>query len=189
MLPPARFARTFAGFERVWGTTEPRYSSEYLAVCGLNSVRPWLYQEGLVGSDQLRRAAEFFAAAPAGALRVAVLHHHLVSAPWRTAKRPLLRRSRVLAALADAGAAVVLSGHVHQSVVVERHEFTVATDARATTVVVTAPGLGRPRPGRRGEAGGLQLIETGAGLVGVTTFIWEGSSFIPVAERQFPRAG
>jgi 3',5'-cyclic AMP phosphodiesterase CpdA len=188
MLPPQRLIRTFTGFERVWETTEPRYSSENLAVYGLNSVTPWLYQEGHVDSDQLRRAGEFFAAAPDGALRVAVLHHHLASAPWRTAKRPLLRRSRVLGALVHAGATLILSGHVHQSTVVERREFAVARGPLPTTVLVTAPGLGRPRPSRHGEASGFQVIETGDAALGVTTYTWDGGSFVPVAERRFPWA-
>ncbi len=83
----------------------------------------------------------------------------------------------------------MLSGHVHQSVVVERCEFTVATGEPGTTVLVTAPGLGRPRPSRHGEAGGFQLIETGDAALGVTTYTWDGSSFVAVAERRFPRAG
>lgn len=189
MLPPQRLVRTFRAFEHVWTTTEPTYSSGNLAVYGLNSVTPWLYQEGHVGSDQIGRARDFFATAPAGALRVAVLHHHLAAAPWRTAKRPLLRRSRVLAALAEAGASVMLSGHVHQSVVVERREFLVSNGTLPTTVVVNAPGLGRPRPSRHGEAGGFQLIEVDGGALGVTTYAWDNGAFVAVAERRFPRAG
>jgi 3',5'-cyclic AMP phosphodiesterase CpdA len=186
MLPPARLVRTFRAFERLWGTAEPRYLSQQVAVCGLNSVTPWLYQEGHVDRDQLTRAGEFFASATPGALRAAVLHHHLVSAPWRTAKRPLLRRSRVLAALAAAGADVILSGHVHQSVVVERREFAVPTGPLPTTVVVTAPGIGRPRPSRHGEASGFQVVDAEDGELRVQTFTWDRGAFIPVAERRFP---
>ena len=186
MLPPGRFLQTFTAFEQAWGETEPRYVSDALAVCGLNSVRPWLYQEGLVGREQLERAAELFATAPAGALRVAVLHHHLVSAPWRTAKRPVLGRRRVLAQLAGAGVSVILSGHVHQSTVVERREFEVAAADLPTTVIATAPGLGRPRPHRAGEACGLHVVEWDGAETGVLTYAWESGSFREVAARRFP---
>ena len=185
-LPPARFTRTFAEFARVWGELEPVHRSERLVACGLNSARPWLYQEGVVTRAQIARVGRTFAGAPAGRLRVVVLHHHLVSAPWRTAKRPVAQRTRVLAALVDAGADVVLSGHVHQSAVVERREFeVVVAEARATTVV-TAPGLGRPRPRRRGEARGLHVIEADEDGLTVTTYAWSRDGFAPVAERRLP---
>jgi 3',5'-cyclic AMP phosphodiesterase CpdA len=187
MLPPARFARTFAEFGRAWSTTEPTYRSERVVVCGLNSARPWLYQEGAVRRSQLAGVAEAFQKAPAGALRVAALHHHLIAAPWRTAKLPLLRRNSVLAALLDAGADLIVSGHVHQSCVVERREFDAAGRfARAATVAV-APGLGRPRPGRRGEAQGFHVYEATEASLRVLTYAWAGEAWERIAERRFGR--
>ena len=186
-LPPRRFIATFAEFEWVWGETEPVYRSERLVACGLNSVRPWLYQEGALRSRQLERAARILADAPSGALRVVALHHHLVSALWRTAKRPVARRSRVLSALAEAGAELVVSGHVHQSAVAERREFDVATGVAVAMTIVTAPGLGRPRPSRRGEARGLHLYEADELSLRVLTYTWTGEGFELIAERRFPR--
>jgi 3',5'-cyclic AMP phosphodiesterase CpdA len=187
MLPPGRFLRTFARFEHVWTETEPAVSETELVACGLNSVRPWLYQEGVVRAAQIERAARAFSAAPPGALRVAVLHHHLVSAPWRTAKRPVFRRTRVLAALAEAGAELVLSGHVHQSVVVERREFSYTPAGNRSLVVAVAAGLGRPRPGRHAEASGLHLHEADADWLCVRTFAWDGADLVLAARRRFPR--
>ena len=103
---PARFVRPWTEFERVWETTEPTVSSPGLHVVGLNSVRRFRHQGGALTSAQLSRAAERLGAAAPGALRVAVLHHHLLGAPWRAArKRPVSHRSRVLHALVDTGGA------------------------------------------------------------------------------------
>jgi len=187
MLPPARFFRTFAGFERVWGETEPVYRSDRLVAVGLNSARPWLYQEGVVRRAQLERAARVLADAPPGVLRVVAVHHHLVSAPWRTAKLPVFRRDRVLAALLDAGAELVLSGHVHQSAVVERREFEAAAGPLRAAVVATAPGIGRPRAWRKGEARGLHLYEADEATLRVLTYAWRGDGWELVADRRFPR--
>jgi 3',5'-cyclic AMP phosphodiesterase CpdA len=187
-LPPARFARTFAEFERVWGETEPEHVSDRLAVCGLNSARPWLYQEGVVTGRQIERVRRLLAGARPGALRVVVLHHHLISAPWRTGKRPVARRTRVLRALAEAGADVILSGHVHQSAVVARREFEVLADEIPGTVVVTAPGLGHPRPRRAGEARGLQVVEAAEHELSVDTYLWRRGGFERVASRRYRRA-
>jgi 3',5'-cyclic AMP phosphodiesterase CpdA len=184
---PARFTRTFERFERFWETTEPVYRSDALYVVGLNSVRPWRQQSGGLRAHQLERAAERLAAAPEGAFRVAVLHHHLLGAPWRSRKKPVARRNRVLGALVDAGAELILAGHIHQSTVCERHEFELAAPGgeRAATVSI-APGLGQPRPNRRGEARGLHVYEIEPSAIGVQTYVWRLDGWALTAERRFP---
>lgn len=185
---PARFLRPWAEFERIWGTTEPTVSAPGLHAVGLNSARPFRQQGGALSRAQLDRAAERLAAAEAGALRVAVLHHHLIGAPWRAAhKRPVARRNLVLRALVDAGADLILAGHVHQAAVSERHEFEVVGDEARTAVVAIAPGLGQPRPRRLGEARGLHLHEADAEAIVVRTFRWSRGDWALSAERRFVR--
>jgi 3',5'-cyclic AMP phosphodiesterase CpdA len=184
---PARFTRTFAQFERVWGTTEPVHRSDTLLVVGLNSVRAWRHQSGGVPDDQLRRAEEHLAGAPPGVLRVVALHHHLIGAPWRSRKRPVSRRSHVLARLVDAGAELILAGHIHQGAVSERHEFEVVSGDVRGTVVSIAPGLGQPRPHRRGEARGLHAYYAGEEQLRVETYVWRDDNWGLTAVRRFPR--
>src|SRR6478672_738726 len=167
---PARFTQTFAEFERHWETTEPVFRSPTLHVVGLNSVRAWRHQSGGIRESQLERARELLAESPNGALRVVAMHHHLIGAPWRSRKKPVARRSHVLAALVDSGAELILAGHIHQGAVSERHEFEVI--AGRGVVVSIAPGLGQPRPNRRGEARGLQVYECHARAIRVETYVW-----------------
>jgi 3',5'-cyclic AMP phosphodiesterase CpdA len=185
--PPWRFTRTFAAFGRQWPETEPVYRSQGLVVCGLNSVRPWKQQGGALRAAQLEHTAAVLAEAPAGALRVVALHHHLLGAPWRSRKRTIANRSSVLGALVDAGAELILSGHVHQGAMAERREFEVVTGPVHGTTVVTAPGLGQPRPRRRGEARGLHLVEAEADTLRVLTYAWADGSWAQIADRRFPR--
>jgi len=185
--PPARFLRTFDEFRRQWPEVEPVYRSDTLFVVGLNSVRPWLHQSGRLRAAQLRAAAEHLEQAPASALRIVVLHHHLLGAPWRSRKKPVARRSKVLAALVDAGAELILAGHIHQATVSERHEFEVVrSDIRGVTVSI-APGLGQPRPDRRGEARGLLVYESDDDELSVETYIWREDDWGLSALRRFPR--
>jgi 3',5'-cyclic AMP phosphodiesterase CpdA len=185
---PSRFVRPWTDFERIWETTEPTFSSPALHVVGLNSARPFRQQGGALSGGQLGRAAGLLAAAEVGALRVAVLHHHLIGAPWRAArKRPVSRRNRVLRALVDAGADLILAGHIHQAAVSERHEFEVVGDEARTAVVAVAPGFGQPRPRRLGEARGLHLHEATADALVVRTFRWSRGEWTLGAERRFPR--
>jgi 3',5'-cyclic AMP phosphodiesterase CpdA len=185
--PPWRFTRTFAEFRRQWPETEPVYRSERLAVCGLNSVRPWKQQGGALRRGQLDQVARVLADAAPGAFRVVALHHHLLGAPWRSRKRTIANRSSVLGALVDAGAELIVSGHVHQGAAAERREFEVVAGPVHGTTVVTAPGLGQPRPRRRGEARGLHLFEADEQALRVLTYAWTDGGWAQIADRRFPR--
>jgi 3',5'-cyclic AMP phosphodiesterase CpdA len=185
---PQRYLRPWAAFERIWETTEPVFSRPGLHVVGLNSTRPFRHQGGALSRAQLALAAERLSAAGPGALCVAVLHHHLLGAPWRAAhKRPVSQRSHVLHALVEAGADLILAGHIHQSTVSERHEFEVVGDEARTAVVAIAPGLGRPRPRRLGEARGLHVVEATDAAIAVHTYTWSGNAWALAVERSFPR--
>jgi 3',5'-cyclic AMP phosphodiesterase CpdA len=185
---PARFTRPWAEFERQWQTTEPIHSSDAIHVVGLNSARPFRHQGGALRSEQLRAATERLQAAPEGAYRVAVLHHHLLGAPWRAArKRPVSHRNTVLRALVAAGADLILSGHIHQAAVSEQREFEVVAGEARTAVVSTAPGLGQPRPNRLGEARGLHVYTPDERSLSVQTYVWRDGDWALTAERSFPR--
>jgi 3',5'-cyclic AMP phosphodiesterase CpdA len=185
---PARFTRPWVEFEQVWGTTEPTASAPGLHVVGLNSARPFRHQGGALSDAQLEDAATRLARAEPEVLRVAVLHHHLIGAPWRAArKRPVSRRNHVLRTLVDAGAELILAGHIHQAAVSERHEFEVVGDEAGTAVVAIAPGFGRPRPRRLGEARGLHVHEADAEAIVVRTYRWSRGDWTLGAERRFLR--
>ena len=184
---PARFTRPWAEFERQWETVEPVFESPGLFVVGLNSVRPWRHQSGGIRPAQIDRAAELLRAAPETALRVVCLHHHLIGAPWRSRKRPVSRRSKVLAGLVDAGAELILAGHIHQAAVSERHEFEVERDGLRGVTVSIAPGLGQPRPDRRGEARGLHVYEAAADSLLIQTYVWREDDWGLTGVRRFPR--
>jgi len=184
---PARFTRPWAEFTRLWELTEPVYHADGLFVVGLNSVRPWRHQSGRLRDAQLRWAAERFAEAPAGALRVAAMHHQMIGAPWRSRKKPVARRNHVLAALLEAGAELILSGHTHQGAIAERHEFEAWSEGNTGVAVSTAPGLGQPRPYRRGEARGLVVYDADANELRAHTYAWRGAEWGLAGVRRFPR--
>ena len=184
---PARFTHPFAEFERQWQTAEPVHSSDGLYVVGLNSVRPWRHQSGGIRSTQIARAAELLAQAPKDALKVVALHHHLIGAPWRSRKKPVSRRSEVLAGLVDAGAELILAGHIHQTAVSARHDFEIDRNGLRGVTVSVAPGLGQPRPNRHGEARGLHVYEAGADSLLVHTYVWREDDWALTGVRRFSR--
>jgi len=186
---PARFTHPWQRFEAVFGSVDPVYRSDTLVVCGLDSVRPWRQQGGRLSPARLAGIRTTLDGAPAGALRVVALHHHLAGSPWRASRKfPLKHRDRALAAFAAADAELVLGGHIHQASAAEMHEFTALEgEAKRSVVLATAPGLGRPRPHRTGEAQGALVYEWDAEHLGVLTYVWERGRFAQTARREFPR--
>ncbi len=185
---PKRFTSPWQEFERIWETTEPVYRSENLVVVGLNSVRPWRHQSGRLRDDQIERADEVLSAAPPGAFRIVTFHHHLLGAPWRSRKKPVAKRNRVLAGLVQGCADLVLAGHIHQSTVAERREFELSTPGGEHAVVISiAPGFGQPRPNRRGEARGLHVYDIADKAIRILTYIWREDGWGLTAVRTFPR--
>jgi 3',5'-cyclic AMP phosphodiesterase CpdA len=185
---PARFTRPWAEFDRVWQTTEQTHASPSLHVVGLNSARPFRHQGGALRREQLERAGVRLHEAADGAYRVVVLHHHMVGAPWRAArKKPVSKRNEVLRSLVAAGADLILAGHIHQAAVSERHEFEVVDGDVRAAVVSIAPGLGQPRPRRLGEARGLHVYTVGDRTLEIATHIWRGDDWGLTARRTFPR--
>ncbi|MGZ8693154.1 MAG: metallophosphoesterase family protein, partial [Gaiellaceae bacterium] len=183
-----RFTRPWHEFERLWETTEPVYRSDTLVVAGLNSVRPWRHQSGRLRDDQVQKARGILEGEPAGSFRIVTFHHHLLGAPWRSRKKPVAKRNRVLAGLVEAGADLVLAGHIHQSTIAERREFELSAPGGEHAVVVSiAPGFGQPRPNRRGEARGLHVYEVGEQTLRILTYIWREDGWGLTAVRTFPR--
>jgi 3',5'-cyclic AMP phosphodiesterase CpdA len=184
---PARFTRTWRAFERLWETTQPVYRSDRLFVVGLNSVRAWRHQSGGIRSHQLEWASAELDEAPADALKVVTLHHHLVGAPWRSRKKPVARRNHVLASLVESGAELILAGHIHQAAISERREFEVSSGGERAATVSIAPGLGQPRPHRRGEARGLHVYDFDERSLRVQTYVWREDDWGLTAVRRFGR--
>ena len=185
---PARLTRTYAEFTRQWGELEQTHASPTLHVIGLNSSRRLRHQGGALHREQLESARLRLREANADAYRVVVLHHHMVGAPWRAArKRPVSHRNRVLRALVEAGADLILAGHIHQAALSERQEFEVVEGDVRAAVVSIAPGLGQPLPNRLGEARGLHMYEVGERTLTADTYIWRGGDWGLTARRLFPR--
>ncbi len=94
----------------------------------------------------------------------------------------------MVALLVEAGADLVLAGHIHQSTIAERREFEISTPGGERAVVVSiAPGFGQPRPNRRGEARGLHLYEIAPRALRILTYIWRDDGWALTAVRTFPR--
>ncbi len=184
-----RLVQPWTRYERLFGTIMPVLRSPALVVVGLCSARPWRHQSGRLDKRSLAHVERELTTSTASALRVVALHHQLANAPWRaTRKRPLRDRDGVVELLAGAGADLVLGGHIHQSSAVQMHEVTADSGRDGALVLTTAPGLGRPRPHRRGEAQGLHVVDWDEATLTIDARLWDGARFALAGRRSFPRS-
>ena len=108
--PLRRYGRIIARGRSCW------YADQEIAVLGLASAHGLTVKDGRLTRIQIRSIADSFAGAPAGASRILVTHHPLVSLPGDEPGEiePALRGARrALRAVEAADVHLVLAGHHH----------------------------------------------------------------------------
>lgn len=108
-----RLAAPFARYRAAMGPElEPMVTLPGAVLQGVNTADPLVWKAGRLRPASAQRLAQSFAAAPPGTTRIAVMHHAPVPAADGT-PADMANPAAALAALAVAGADVVLSGHTH----------------------------------------------------------------------------
>ncbi|MBW4981362.1 metallophosphoesterase [Mameliella sp. CS4] len=100
---------------------EPRYADDGMVVVGVNTVNRFAWQRGRLSERRITRACEGFNAA-GDRTRVAVLHHPLQHGAG-VRKRLMQGAEAGLRGFADCGAQIVLSGHLHNTVIAPMRAF------------------------------------------------------------------
>lgn len=110
----ARIGWPYRGYTQAFGQTlEPTHESDELLVLCLNNTRPARHKHGEVSREQVERVAQRLRRAGRAQLRVVVTHQPC-AVPRADARRDLLRGGQhAMSIWADAGADLVLGGHIH----------------------------------------------------------------------------
>lgn len=111
---PARVLWPYAGFCQAFGERlEGEFENDDLAVIALNTTRPWRHKNGELSAAQITRAAVWLQARRPEQLRVVVVHQP-VCVQTRSDRKNLLRgHEQAIQAWSQAGADLVLGGHIH----------------------------------------------------------------------------
>jgi 3',5'-cyclic AMP phosphodiesterase CpdA len=89
---------------------DPVVDADGVRVLGLHSMPRWRWKSGHVSRRQAELVSESLPATPPGAVRVLALHHPITA----TGPAGLAGRGRLVAALAESRAELVLAGHTHR---------------------------------------------------------------------------
>ena len=170
---------------------EPQLRLSGMTIVGLNSshgIRPFtltlrprdLSVVGVVLDEQWAKAKRAFDAAPAGDLKVLVLHHNLLRGQ-RSNRWGLASRARGVTSAAVTGADLVLCGHDHE----DRIEHPTAAGRR---FVVSCANTVSSRV-RGGGPSSLNVIDADQKTISVTPWTWNvaAETFIPSQGKCFTR--
>lgn len=110
----ARVFNPYGNYRRALGVNlEPVFEDERLLVVGVNSTRPSRRKHGEVSPAQVQRVAQRLRMASPAQLRIVMLHHPVMGTKASDAPNLLVNREQAVPAWVDAGADLILAGHIH----------------------------------------------------------------------------
>lgn len=112
--PLARLLWPYANYREAFGNElEPEFSSPGLLVICVNTTRPYRHKNGEISEPQLERVASRLRAASVDQLRVVVTHQPVHVVTIKDKANLLIGHERAVQVCADAGADVLMGGHIH----------------------------------------------------------------------------
>ncbi len=183
--PLVRLLAPYTGYRRAFGDVlEPVHESAGLLVQCVKTTRWWRHIEGEVSVAQVERVAARLRSARPEQLRVVVVHQPLHVEGRVEAKHLLRGRAVALKSWAEAGADVVLGGHIHLPCVTELTPDG-ATGAR---IIVAQAGTALSSRLRRGVPNSVNVIRHDTAHASCCTIErWDFSAERAVFERTADR--
>jgi 3',5'-cyclic AMP phosphodiesterase CpdA len=119
----ARASAPYAGFQRVFGEElQPSFSTDDCLVLGVKTTRRYRHVDGEISEPQRNEVAARLRQASPRQLRVVVLHQP-VAVPRRSEQKNVVHgHTAAVKSWAEAGADVLLAGHIHLPFVLPLHE-------------------------------------------------------------------
>ena len=164
----------------ICGDLAPRWSNDLVNIEALNTADPLAWQRGRVRRRQLRRASGTFREARNGAVNVVMAHHPFEHGP-DVEKRLMKHASRAVEHLAEAGADVILSGHLHRW-----HAEAFLSRKVGARVLQVHVGTGLSTR-RRGQENDFALLAIAPGQIEVTRMVAEREEFVARSVTRFRR--
>ena len=109
-----RFISPYYNYQRAFGTDlEPAFESDELMVLGVNTTRRSRHTVGRISWEQIDRVSHRLMTASPRQLRIVVTHQPVAITRSSDEKNLLRGREAAVHAWADAGADLILAGHIH----------------------------------------------------------------------------
>ncbi len=119
----ARVMAPYAGFRRAFGPElEPSLDTPRWLVIALNTTRPWRHKNGEVSTAQIEAVVRRLKTAAPAQLRVVVVHQPVAVSDVHDAHDLLRGHGAAVRRWAEAGADLIVGGHIHLPFVLPLHD-------------------------------------------------------------------
>ncbi len=144
----ARVRAPYAGYMKAFGTElEPVFESPHWLVIALNTTRAYRHTNGELSPEQVDRTAQRLRRASAAQLRVVIVHQPVVVIRSEDQRNLLRMDTDAIPHWSEAGADLVLGGHIHLPYVAALHERMSGLARRMWAVQAGTAVSRRVRPG------------------------------------------
>jgi 3',5'-cyclic AMP phosphodiesterase CpdA len=186
--PYGRFIERFQPFHKhITADAVPEFIDNEIAVIGINTARSLTWKWGRVNQAQMTRVRDRLFGLPVDTIRIVVMHHPF-ELPEGVSKLELVGRARMgMDKLAECGADVLLSGHLHSAHVsdtVRRYNI-----YGHSALVVQAGTATSTR--QRGEQNSFNCLRVTPNEITIESWAWRAeppggsSAFQQVSSRRF----
>jgi 3',5'-cyclic AMP phosphodiesterase CpdA len=160
----ARLMWPYAGFRRAFGDElEPQLHTDALWVLTVKTTRRFRHVDGQVDDEQIESVARRLQQAPARAWRVVVVHQPVAVTREKDGHNLLHGRAAAIRRWAEAGADVVMGGHIHLPFVLPLHERDASLPRRLWAVQAGTAISHRVRAGAPNSVNLLRIEAAEAG--------------------------
>lgn len=170
-----RLLAPYANYQRAFGDElEPVFEAPDLLVVTINTTRPYKHADGEVSPAQIQRVAARLEASPAAQLRVVVTHQPICALLPEDECNVLHGSAAAVRRWAEAGADLILGGHIHLPYVCPLHE---RHDSLSRRLWAVQAGTAVSSRVRHGAGNSVNLIrygdERGGGALSCAVERWD----------------
>jgi 3',5'-cyclic AMP phosphodiesterase CpdA len=183
-----RFLQPLTRYQRyITDDLDPMYVDSEIAVLGVNTARSLTFKDGRVNAEQVEAIRAALDGLDPAITRIVVTHHPF-DLPSTENERDLVDRAPMaMAAFAECGVDLLLSGHMHTS-----HTGSTAQRYQMSEYAALVVQAGTATSTRgRGETNSFNVVRVEHDRVEVERYGWDviGSGFSPMKSDTFLRKG
>lgn len=182
----ARFLSPLRNYRRIVSDeVEPEFIDGEVAIVGVNTARSLVFKGGRINEEQVARVRALICKLPEQVVKILVTHHPFDVPPDGEEGQVVGRARMALTRLADCGADLLLSGHLHESHVghtADRYRI-----AGLSALVVQAGTATSERT--RESANSFNVLRVSGRHVEIVAWLWNGAAFEPGPIQSFDHDG
>ena len=182
-----RFLTPLAAYkDEVTAELEPRFIDGEVAVVGVNTARSFVFKGGRINEEQVKQVRDAICSLPDNVTKIVVTHHPFDVPKGHEDENQIVGRARMaMEKLADCGADLLLSGHLHETHVGHAAERYPLSGVKALVVQAGTATSSRTRE----SPNSFNVLRVDAANIEVESMVYDGAEFRGAGPQRFHHDG